>query len=195
MPAMPKVNDGTIIVNGENPFIWLSETPEGPRSSEASLWPITWSPKGAGHAFFIKSELTDNQWRIYTDNVELTRWMQSTVQGMLVPETKDQTIPTVPATFERAGDTKEAWTHTIKGDKDEIVMRWFNMAQPILVSDNDPVTEPPERPYGVSAVMIAAERAELYVNGQQAKGQIWPFELDGKPFTSGALAFSESWRE
>ncbi|MGB0967087.1 MAG: hypothetical protein ACPGUX_02780 [Halocynthiibacter sp.] len=195
MPAMPTVNPGTIILNGENPFIWLSETADGPRTSEASLWTITWSPKGAGHAFFVKSELTNDEWRIYTDNVELTRWMQSTVQGMLVPDTNDPSIPVFSATFERSGDTKNAWTHTIKGDEDIYVMSWYDMAQPILVSDNDPVTEPPERPYGVSAVMIPAARAELTVNGVKAKGQTWPFELDGHPFASGALAFSESWRE
>ncbi|EEA94937.1 hypothetical protein [Pseudovibrio sp. JE062] len=190
---MPSVNPGTVILNGENPFIWLSETKDGPRTSEASLWTITYSPQGAGHALFIKSELTDNEWRIYTDNVEMTRWLQSTVQGMLVPDTKDQSIPTINAEFDRRGDTQKAWRQTIRSAEDEIVMSWFDMHQPLLVSD-DTVSDLPLRPYGVSAVMIPAERAELTVNGQQARGQIWPMDLDGHAFTTGALAFSESWR-
>ncbi|SFL17926.1 hypothetical protein SAMN04488518_11983 [Pseudovibrio ascidiaceicola] len=58
---MPSVNPGTAILNGENPFIWLSETRDGPRTSEASLWTITYSLYGAGHALFIKSGLTKNE--------------------------------------------------------------------------------------------------------------------------------------
>ena len=191
---MPSVNPGTIILNGENPFIWLSETADGPRTSEASLWTITYSPEGAGHALFIKSELTEGQWRIYTDNVDMTRWLQGTVQGMLVPETADRSIVTVAGKFDRWGDTRETWIQTIGSEHDEIVMAWHDMAQPLLVSD-DPVTDPPQRPYGVNAVMIPASRAELTLNGRRASGSIWPFELDGHPFSSGALAFSESWRK
>jgi hypothetical protein len=191
---MPSVNPGTVILNGENPFIWLSKTKDGPRTSEASLWTITYSPKGAGHALFIKSELTNDEWRIYTDNVEMTRWLQSTVQGMLVPETKDQSIATISAEFDRSGDTQKAWSQAIRSAEDEVVMSWFDMHQPLLVSD-ETVSDLPLRPYGVSAVMIPAERAVLTVNGQQARGQIWPMDLDGHAFTTGALAFSESWRE
>ncbi|WP_057462297.1 hypothetical protein [Pseudovibrio sp. POLY-S9] len=190
---MPSVNPGTVILNGENPFIWLSETKDGPRTSEASLWTITYSPKGAGHALFIKSELTNDEWRIYTDNVEMTRWLQSTVQGMLGPDTKDQSISTINAEFDRSGDTQKAWSQTIRSAEDEIVMSWFDMHQPLLVSD-ETVSDLPLRPYGVSAVMIPAEKAVLTVKGQQARGQIWPMDLDGHPFTTGALAFSESWR-
>ena len=190
---MPFVNPGTIILNGENPFIWLSETADGPRTSEASLWTITYSPEGAGHALFVKSELTEDQWRIYTDNVDMTRWLQETVQGMLAPETADRSIAVIAGKFDRRGNTRETWIQTIGSEHDEIVMAWHDMAQPVLVSD-DPVTDPPQRPYGVNAVMIPASRAELTLNGRRASGRIWPFELDGHPFSSGALAFSESWR-
>ncbi|KZL13320.1 hypothetical protein [Pseudovibrio sp. Ad26] len=105
---MPSVNPGTVILNGENPFIWLSET--------------------------------------------------------------------------------------IRSAEDEVVMSWFDMHLPLLVSD-ETVSDLPLRPYGVSAVTTPAERAAFTVNGQQARGQIWPMDLDGHAFTTGALAFSESWRE
>ena len=92
MPSLPIVKPGKVILNGENPFIWLSETEGGPKSTEASVWTVTYSEEGPGHALFIKSELTDNQWRIYSDNVTMARWIQTTVQGMLNPETADQSI-------------------------------------------------------------------------------------------------------
>ena len=85
--ALPPIVPGKLILNGENPFIRLSHAPGEPPTSDASLWTITYSPRGAGHALFVKSELTDDRWRIYSDNPQMVRWLQTTVQGMLNPET------------------------------------------------------------------------------------------------------------
>ena len=68
VPVLPPIVPGTLILNGENPFIRLSDAPGDPLTTDASLWTITYSPRGAGHALFIRSELTDGQWRIYSDN-------------------------------------------------------------------------------------------------------------------------------
>ena len=38
---------------------------------------------------YLRSELTDDRWRIYSDNIAMARWLQSTVQGMLNAETAD----------------------------------------------------------------------------------------------------------
>lgn len=191
--AIPDVLDGKIILNGENPFIWLSEEQGSERTTEASIWTITYSEKGAGHILLVKSELTDNQWKIYSDNEALARWMQSGVQGMLNPETTDLNIPVFNAEFAHSGDTKNQWIQKVKTDNEEIVMTWNNMSHPILVQDEGVST--PERPYRVNAVMIPAQEATLTINGKQAKGKIWPMNLNGSPFSTGALAFSESWRK
>ncbi len=192
MASLPTVKPGRIILNGENPFIWLYDKEGGTRTTEACVWTITYSEKGAGHALFIKSELTDNQWRIYSDNAEMVRWLQNTVQGMLNPETAELSIPVLHAEFTHFGDTQNSWTQVIKGIEEEIVMTWYQMDKPVLVQ-NEKITEP-DRPYGVSAVMIPADRAKLTLNGKQAKGQLFPMDLNGHPFSTGALAFSENWR-
>jgi hypothetical protein len=54
---------------------------------------------------------------------------------------------------------------------------------------------PPERRYGVCTVLIPALGARLTLNGDQAQGQPWPREREGRPFSTCALAFSESWTE
>lgn len=192
MPSLPTIQPGKIILNGENPFIWLHETEGGPRTTEASIWTITYSEKGAGHILLIKSELTENKWRIYTDNHEVARWMQTTVQGMLNPETADQSIPIFDAEFLRNGDVRNSWTQTVKSSQDEIIMEWYDIKEPILVQD-EKISEP-GRPYGVSAVMIPAGNAQLTLNGQKASGKVWPMDLNGHPFSTAALAFSENWR-
>ena len=193
MASLPKVQPGKIILNGENPFIWLSEKQGETLTSSASLWTITYSEKGAGHALFLKSELTNNQWRIYSDNEAMTRWLQSTVQGMLNSETASTEIPVINASFTRRGDTQKEWIQEVKSEEDEIKMIWRSMKSPVLVQDE--TVSAPGRPYGVNVVMLPATEAELLVNGAKAKGSIWPMDLNGHPFSTGALAFSESWRE
>jgi len=81
------------ILTGENPFLRLSPKDGEPNSTEASYWRIIFSPAGPGHVLYLKSELTEGRWRIYSDNIGMARWLQSTVQGMLNAELSDTTIP------------------------------------------------------------------------------------------------------
>lgn len=193
-PALPPIVPGKLILNGENPFIRLSDAPGDPFTTDASIWTITYSPKGAGHALFIRSELTDGQWRIYSDNPEMVSWLQATVQGMLNPETASSRIAVVDASFSRHGDVQSRWTQKVRSDTDEIVLAWSNLIGPLLMAHDQP-TQLPEREYGVSVVMIPALEAGLTLNGRKASGQVWPCKYDGQPFSTASLAFSESWRE
>ena len=193
-PGLPPLMPGRLILNGENPFIRLSAADGAPLTTDASLWTINWSPKGAGHALFIHSELTENRWRIYADNEPMVRWLQETVQGMLNPATADSSIPVLPASFAQEGDLQSRWTQSARSDADEIVMRWSELLPPLIMAHAQP-SEPPERPYGANVVMIPARQAELTFNGRTAAGQPWPCTYDGQPFSTAALAFSESWRE
>jgi hypothetical protein len=53
----------------------------------------------------------------------------------------------------------------------------------------------PGRPYGVCTVLIPALGARLTLNGEQAKGEPFATQREGRPFSTCALAFSESWTE
>ena len=193
-PGLPPIVPGKLILNGENPFIRLSHAPGEPLTTDASLWTITYSPKGAGHALFIKSELTDNQWRIYSDNPEMVSWLQATVQGMLNPETADNNITVLEAAFSQQGDLQGSWTQRVQSGADEFTLTWSNLIDPLLMAHDQPA-QLPEREYGVSVVMIPALEAELKLNGRKASGQVWPCKYDGQPFSTACLAFSECWRE
>ena len=193
-PALPPIVPGKLILNGENPFIRLSHSPGEPFTTDASLWTITYSPKGAGHALFIKSELTDSQWRIYSDNPKMVGWLQATVQGMLNPETASNRIPVIEAVFSQQGDLQGSWIQKVHSGDDEIALAWSNLIGPLLMAHEQP-SQLPERKYGVSLVMIPALEAEVTLNAQKASGQVWPCKYDGQPFSTASLAFSESWRE
>ena len=193
-PGLPPIVPGKLILNGENPFIRLSDAPGDPFTTDASLWTVTYSPQGAGHALFIRSELTDDKWRIYSDNPAMVSWLQATVQGMLNPETASSRIAVLKAGFSRHGDVQTSWTQEVHSATDEIVLAWSNLIGPLLMAHDRP-TQHPERKYGVSVVMFPALEAGLTLNGRKAAGRAWPCKYDGQPFSTASLAFSESWRE
>jgi len=181
------------ILTGENPFIRLSATDGAPFSTNASFWRIILCPAGPGHVLYIKSELTSDRWRIYSDNIAMARWLQSTVQGMLNDELKDHSIPVIEAEFSKSGDPRYFWTERVSAWDEEITLTWHDIGEPLLIH-----TQPnadPGRPYGVCTLLIPALAARLTVNGAQAVGQAWAREREGRPFSTCALAFSESWTE
>ena len=182
-----------VIVTGENPFIRLSEVDGGEVTTSASFWRIIFSPAGPGHVLYLKSELTDGEWRIYSDNIAMARWLQATVQGMLNPELADLSLPVIDADFSRSGDYRDFWTESLTSFDEEISLTWYSPGDPLLIH-TDPKADP-ARPYGVCTVLVPVSGARLVVNGVAAAGTPWPREREGRPFSTSALAFSESWTE
>jgi hypothetical protein len=123
----------------------------------------------------------------------MARWLQSTVQGMLNAATRDLTIPVIEAEFDKQGDARDFWTERVVSGMDEISLTWHDIGEPLLLHTQPNAT--PDRPYGVCTLLIPALGARLTVNGVQAVGQPWPREREGRPFSTCALAFSESWTE
>lgn len=185
------ISSDKVIVSGENSFIKLGDAAEGPFSTHASLWHITFSPAGAGHVLYIRSDLFEDQWRIYSDNIAMARWMQRTVQGMLNPALKDETIPVTDATFNRNGDVRDFWRERIVSSNEELVLTWHEIGEPLHL--NMPPYVSPERHYGVSTVLIPALAAQVTVNGKLAKGKAFATEREGRPYGTACLAFAESW--
>lgn len=179
------------IVTGENPFIRLSHTDSGAVTTNASYWRIIFSPAGPGHVLYMKSELTQDRWRIYSDNIAMTRWLQSTIQGMLNTELADTSLPVTDAEFSKSGDPRYFWTEHVYAHEEDIALTWYDIGEPLLIHTT-PQTDP-ARPYGVCTVLIPAHGARLTHNGQQAVGKPWPRQREGRPFSTCALAFSESW--
>ena len=182
-----------IVLTGENPFIRLSATDGGPETTSASFWRILFCPAGPGQVLYLKSELTGGAWRIWSDNIAMARWLQTTVQGMLNSELGDTAIPVTDARFRQTGDARDAWTESLKAHGEEVSLTWFNIGDPLLIHSKP--NELPGRRYGVCTVLIPALGTRLTRNGVQAAGSSWPREREGRPFSTSALAFSESWTD
>jgi hypothetical protein len=190
---MSSADPNAVILTGENPFIRLSVTDSDDYTTNASFWRIIFSPAGPGHVLYLKSELTDNRWCIYADNIAMARWLQTTVQGMLNGELMDTTIPIIDAAFSKSGDPRYFWTERAQARGEEVTLTWYEIAEPLLIH-----TQPhslPGRRYGVCTVLVPALGARLMRNGIQASGRPWKREREGRPFSTCALAFSESWTD
>lgn len=190
---MSTIDSNRVILTGENPFITLSATDGGPATTTASFWRIVFCPGGPGHAPFLKSELTDDQWRLYADNIAMARWLQSTVQGMMTAALADRALPIVEAAFSKSGDPRYFWTERVVARDEEIVLTWYDIGEPLIIHTQP--TSQPGRPYGVCSVLVPALGARLCRNGVQAAGRPWPRDREGRPFSTSVLAFSESWTE
>jgi hypothetical protein len=185
------VDENRVIITGENQFMRLSEKDGEPNSSEVSFWRTIFCPSGPGHALFVKSELTQDQWRIYSDNIAMARWLQGTIQGMLSADTRDPSIPVVEAVFNKSGDPRYFWTERVVAHATMISLTWSDFGDPILVHSRP--NETPNRPYGVCTVLVPALAATMTLNGAQARGNAWPRDRVGRPFSTCGLGFSESW--
>ena len=180
-----------LILTGENPFLRLSEQDGDQPTTNASFWRIVFCPAGPGHVLYVKSELTDGRWRIYSDNIAMARWLQTTVQGMLNAELLDTDIPVLEAEFDRSGDPRYFWTERAVSHDEDVALTWYDIGDPLLIH-TQPNAQPGRR-YGVCTLLIPALGARLSRNGVQAIGKPWAREREGRPFSTCALAFSESW--
>ena len=185
------VDPNRVLLTGENPYIRLSETDGGPNTTDASFWRILFSPGGPGHVLFLQSELTGGQPRVYTDNIQMTRWLQGEIQGRINPTFGDLEIPAQEATFGSSGDLRSFWTESLSSEDEEISMTRYDLGEPFL--SHRLAGGNPERPHGVATVLIPANAARLTVNGRFAKGRPFPRERDGRTHSTCSLAFSESW--
>ena len=191
MTTASPIDPNRLLLTGENPYIRLSSTDDGPVTSDASFWRILFSPGGPGHVLFLRSELTNDEPRIYTDNIQMTRWLQGEIQGRINATFGNLEIPATEASFGSSGDLRSFWTESAKAHGEEIALTWYDLGEPFM-SHSFPGGNP-ERPHGVATVLIPANGARITLNGQQASGRPWPRQRDARMHSTCALAFSESW--
>jgi hypothetical protein len=190
---MSTVDVNRVIFIGENSAIRLCPTDSDSFTTNASFWRVLASAGGPGHVLYLKSELTAGRWRIYSDNIAMARWLQSTVIGAIYAELREPNIAVIDAQFSKSGDARDFWTERLDTGEEEILLTWYRMGEPFLVH-----TQPnsiPGRPYGMCTVLIPAAGARLTRNGIEAEGQPWPREREGRASSTCVLGLCESWTE
>jgi hypothetical protein len=178
-----------VLLTGENQFMRLHTEENGPMSTRCGHWRVLVSPAGPGHAIFLRSDVTDDQLRIYADNIALARWLQQTIHT--TGEFADQSIPVTPAVFSRSGDHRSFWTERIENEQEKIALTWYDFGEPFVIIV--PVGSMPERPLGWSSVFVPARRTQLTLNDRVATGQPFPEQRGDRLSSTAGLALSETW--
>ncbi|HEY3912743.1 MAG TPA: hypothetical protein VGM07_23055 [Stellaceae bacterium] len=190
---MTTVDANRVVLTGENSVIRLNDDDSDAFTTNATFWRLLTSGAGPGHVLYLKSELTEARWRIYSDNIAMTRWLQSTVLGAINAELRDPTIPVVDASFGKSGDVRDFWTERVTAGGEEITLTWYQLGAPFLVH-----TQPnaiPGRPYGMCTVLVPALGARLTRKGIEAAGRPWPRDREGRASSTCVLGLCESWTE
>lgn len=190
---MSTVDANRVILTGENSVIRLNRDDNDAFTTNATFWRLLTSPRGPGQVLYLKSELTEGRWRIYADNLAMTRWLQSTVLGAINAELRDPAIPVAEARFSRSGDARDFWTERLEARDDEISLTWYEMGEPFLVHTQPNMV--PGRPYGMCTVLIPAFGARLVRNGREAQGRPWARDREGRASSTCVLGLCESWTE
>ena len=185
------IDANEVRVTGENSFIRLSETEDGELTTRASHWRVLLSPRGSGHALFLQSELTDNQVRVYTDNVAMARWLQEEIEAMLYPAFADTSVPVTEATFSRNSALEFHCVEKLVTRDSEINLTWYDFDEPFVI--HMPPGSVPGRTHGVYSVFVPARSAQLDLNGKVAKGRAFPQQREGQTSSTCCLAWSETW--
>lgn len=191
MATVNPTDPNKIRLTGENSFIRLMDPSGENQTTRASHWRVLWSPGGAGHVLFIKSDLVDDEVRIYSDNIALARWLQDEIESLLYPDFADQNMPVVDAEFNKKGDPNTFWTETIESDDDAISLTWYDFMEPYMLVV--PAGGAPGRPHGVFSCFIPARKAQLTLNGNVADGKVIHESRGDKDSSSACLAWSETW--
>ena len=180
-----------VVLTGENSFIRLHDGDGGPQITRSSHWRILLSPAGPGHVLYLKSDLTNDEVRIYSDNIALARWLQGEIETHLFPDFADDSVPVTDAIFSHSGDHRSFWTETVESEEESIALSWYDFEEPYMLTVAAGTAA--GRPHGVYSCFIPARKAQMTLNGIVAQGVTLPEMRGDKQSSSSCLAWSETW--
>jgi hypothetical protein len=187
---MPPVDPNAVLMTGENSFIRLSSDGGTTLTDRASHWRVLWCPAGGGHALFLQSTLTGGQVKIYSDNIAVARWLQTSIEKLLFPAFADTSVPVIAARFDRHGGPWSTATETVTATDARVTMSWYDCIEPFVLH------APPgfnDRPIGVFSTFFPARSAQAEINGMVASNKPWPEMRGDRQSSSACLAWSETW--
>ena len=185
------IDPNQVRLTGENSFIRLLLEEGGPQATRVSHWRVLWSPGGPGHVLFLKSDVMDDEVRVYSDNIALARWLQDEIESLLFPEFADQSLPVTDAEFSKSGDGRSFWTETIETEDEAIVLTWYDFVEPYMLRVE--AGSNPGRPHGVYSCFVPARKAQITINGEVAQGNVFREMRGDKVSSTACLAWSETW--
>ncbi len=181
-----------VMIAGENPMIVLYRTGSDEIVAIASMWTVSWSEAGAGHALVIWTDPDATGLRkqapvgIFTDNPDLAHYVWSNFYNDYGPihGRGIENAPPRAARFTEQSDGHRLHRIGCTSGSLTIDLEWRDVVEVFQA-----VTYPTG--YEVSVIAAPCAKASITVNGVQASGEI--HQPEGWFGSSAMLAFAETW--
>jgi hypothetical protein len=195
------VQPGEVDWSGENPGMYLKETPEGSFVTLVSFFRVVASPYGRGHALvlleapLLHRSLPEALNVCVTDNDALARYLVTNFAAHFGAFKGAEALPYmeyVPLEGVAAsGDTRSAYMEWIKGPGVEVTLSWEDLGEPFMV--NIPKEKSATGKHTLHSLFVDARRVTTTVNGRSLKGKPVSREFAGRQSSTAFLAYSETW--
>ena len=201
MIARPAINRSRVDWSGENPGMYLKESPDGPFTTLVSFFRVVLSPHGRGHALLlleapgVNTSLPEALNVCVTDNEPLARWLVkefATSFGAFRGVPALRTLPYVPLSgVQASGDQRASYMEWVKGEDVEVTLSWEHLGEPFMV--NIPKEKSATGKHALHSLFVDARSVTATVNGRTLKGRPFPCEFAGRQSSTAFLAYSETW--
>ena len=197
------INPGRVDWSGENPGIYLKQSPDAENYSALALFfRVVLSPYGRGSAAIvlgapdIAKGWPDVPNFIMTDNQRMMRWIVEdwvTKMPTFIGKAGLAAMSWLDcdSVTKRPSDLQTRYSETLRGSGVTLEMIWENIGPPIPVevTKENSATKAHE----MYSVFLEAKRAQIVINGAPLPGQIADRQFFGRTMSTAFLAFSETW--
>lgn len=200
--ARVPINPGQVDWSGENPGMYLKDSPEGPFVTLVSFFRVVTSPHGKGHAAFM---LLDPQGDgrnperpnvCLTDNEPMAEYLRKGFVAHFSAFRNANGLAGVQYKpgwdFVAGGNGTSVHTEWFRSAIGQVILTWSDLSAPFLV-EFDKEHSATGR-HEMISLFFDARTAVATINGKAVDGSAFPREFAGKKDSSTAfLAFSETW--
>ncbi|MBT6348905.1 MAG: hypothetical protein HOJ50_07090 [Proteobacteria bacterium] len=195
------VNPGIVEWAGDNPGIYLRESPNGPWTGLGIFFRVLYSAHGQGSVMIVlgdpskTTEFPDSRNVCLTTNLELTRYLIDDFIKRF-PSFRDQPgLDTMTwlevESHSSDGDMATSWTETMRATGCTAQMCWNDLGNPfaVEVGPKDSATGT----HDMYSVFLEARSASISVNGVPLTGRVCERLFFGRKMSTAFMAVSETW--
>ena len=201
MSERTPVNPGRVEWSGENPGIYLRDTPDGDWVTLGIFFRIVLSPHGRGQTMIVLDEPDESKGYpeatniCLTDNEALTQYLVREFMSKF-PSFRGRAgldaMTWMPLNAVcTAGDMKSNYSETASASGLEVIMTWEGLDEPFAaeVGREHSATGQHE----MYSVFFEAQDATISVNGVRLAGQVTNRQFLGRTMSTAFVAVSETW--
>jgi hypothetical protein len=195
------INPGVVDWSGENPGMYLKESPDGPFVTLISFFRVVRSPHGRGHAAFLLQDPQGSGQSIarpnlcLTDNEPLARYLKEGFVKCFGAFRGAAGLESCRfekgADFVAVGDALTSYTERFRGPMGEVSLTWEGLSDAFMVEL--PKAQSATGQHDLFSLFVTASAVRVSIGGRGVAGRPVPRDMAGKPTSTAFLAFSETW--